>query len=71
MCCSGQVSQLHIVMCPPISIMNHAQINKATLDWSNMTLKYRMIVERYPNPNGVVGNLILDREIFSQIDQTI
>lgn len=30
-----------------------------------MTLNFRMIVERHPNPNGVVGSSIFNYEIFS------
>lgn len=33
-----------------------------------VTLNYRIIVGRYPNPNGVVGNLISGCQIFSPVD---
>ena len=33
-----------------------------------MTLNYRMIMERYPKMNGVVGCSIPIREIFSLLD---
>ena len=36
-----------------------------------MTLKYRMIVERYLEPNEVIGNSIPNREIFSLLDEKI
>ena len=34
-----------------------------------MILNYRMIVERYPKSNGVVGASILDFGIFSLLDE--
>ena len=34
-----------------------------------MALNYRVVVERYPFPNGVVGSLIPRCEIFSLLDE--
>jgi hypothetical protein len=34
-----------------------------------MTQNYRMIVERYPKSNGVVGGSILGHEISSLLDK--
>lgn len=36
--------------------------------WSKMTLNYRMIVERFPKSNGVVGGSIPGHEIASLRD---
>ena len=38
---------------------------KCSCGGSEMTLNSQMTVERYPEPNGVVGDLISDCEIFS------
>lgn len=36
--------------------------------WSEIILIYMMIEERYPNPNGGVGDLIPGHEVFSLLD---
>jgi len=38
-------------------------------EWSEMTLNYWRVVERYPKLNGVVGGPILVCEIFSLLDE--
>lgn len=35
---------------------------------SEMTLRYHMLVERYPELNGVVGGFISDCEIYTLLD---
>jgi hypothetical protein len=32
-------------------------------------INYRSVMKKYPKPNGVVGNSIPDREIFSLLDE--
>ena len=38
-------------------------------EMSKITLSYERLVERYPRSNGVVGNSIPNREIFSLFDK--
>jgi hypothetical protein len=37
--------------------------------WSEMTLNYQKIMKRYPKPNGTVGGLIPDYEMFPSLDE--
>jgi hypothetical protein len=38
---------------------------------SETTLNYRMIVEKVPKPNGMVGSSIPDHEIVSLLDEKL
>ena len=54
--------------------IKHVYTNKSTkkvnidASWSEMTLDYWVIVERYPFSNEVVGDSIFRWEIFSPVD---
>jgi hypothetical protein len=48
--------------------MNWLSLRNNQFEGSEMTLNYRMIMERYPKPNGVVGSLISNGEIFFLLD---
>ena len=49
--------------------VNFIQALKVTYLWSNMTLNYWMMVERYPNLKEEVGDSIPACEIFSLLDR--